>query len=145
MSFVAHGTFNPADAQTNHTIRKLNTSAIVSVNGHAAGMTAGTAQLMKLDTINNRIILGLRNRIAILKKNGYHSTVNRHGFIHACCGNGGPDFLRVQVRCFLCYRNHDNIKGIAVNQSDAFSIRIIYAVPLFNLTEIWEYWIHTKR
>ena len=100
MGFVTLGTFNPADAQTDYTIRKLNTSAIVAMNGHAAGMATRTAQLMKLDTTNNRIILGLRNRIAILKKNGYHSTVNRHGFIHACCGNGGSDFPRVRIRCF---------------------------------------------
>ncbi|MGN0359272.1 MAG: hypothetical protein ACI4EM_00875 [Hominisplanchenecus sp.] len=41
-------------------------------------MGTGTGQLVKLEVINNRIIKGLRNLIAIPDKNGYHSIVNRH-------------------------------------------------------------------
>ena len=37
-----------------------------------------TGQLMKGKVINNRIIKGLRNLIAIPDKNGYHSLVNVH-------------------------------------------------------------------
>lgn len=57
---------------------------IVAMDGHTGRMTAGTRDLMKLNTINDRIIKGLRNMIAILDKNGYHNIVNRHGFIHVC-------------------------------------------------------------
>lgn len=40
---------------------------------HAGRMTVGTGQLMKLNTIYDRIIKGLRNKVAILNENDYHS------------------------------------------------------------------------
>ena len=47
-------------------------------------MPAGTGQLVELDIIYNRIIKGLRNLIAIMDKNGYHSIVNGHRFTCVC-------------------------------------------------------------
>ena len=39
---------------------------------------------MKLKIMNNRIVKGLRNLIAIWDKNGYHSIVNRHRVTCGC-------------------------------------------------------------
>ena len=84
MCFAAHRASDSADVQTYGAIRKFDASMVVAMNGHAGRMTTATGYLMQLNTMNDRIIKGLRNMVAILDKNGYHSIVDRHGFIHAC-------------------------------------------------------------
>lgn len=84
MSPAAFGTSDATDAKTEGAFRKLYASVIVTMDGHACRMATSTGYLMKLNTINDRIIKGLRNMVAILGKNGYHSNVSRHGVIHAC-------------------------------------------------------------
>lgn len=85
---------------------------IVAMDGHTGRMAAGTRELMKLNTINDRIIKGLRNMIAILDKNGYHNIVNRHGFIHVC-GEWRTRLLQGAGPLFFCYKTYDNTKGTA--------------------------------
>ena len=81
MGAAAFGTPDPADPKPYISGRELNSPSVVTMYGKTGGMTTGTGQLVKLDLINNRIIKGLRNMIAILSKNGYHSIVNGHRFI----------------------------------------------------------------
>lgn len=71
---------DPADPEPDISGGKFNRPSVVSMYGKAGGMPTGTGQLVELDLINNRIIKGLRNMIAILSKNGYHSIVNEHRF-----------------------------------------------------------------
>ena len=101
MSLSAFGTADTADAQPGGSIRKLDTSMIVTMYGHTGRMAAGTGHLMKLDTIYDRIIKGLRNKVAILDKNGYHSIVKGHGFIHACSVMADQTFLGCRSAVFL--------------------------------------------
>ena len=81
MGATAFGTSDPTDPEPDISGRKFNGPSVVTMYGKAGGMPTGTGQLMELDLINNRIIKGLRNMIAILSKNGYHSIVNGHRFI----------------------------------------------------------------
>lgn len=55
----------------------------VAVDEHTGRMTAGTGQSAECYVINHRIIERLRNLIAILEENGYHSVVIWRGIIHA--------------------------------------------------------------
>ncbi len=80
MGATAFGTSDPTDPEPDISGRKFNSPCVVTMYGKAGGMPTGTGQLMKLDLINNRIIKGLRNMIAILSKNGYHGIVNGHRF-----------------------------------------------------------------
>ena len=93
MCLPAFRTPDAADTQAECFSWKFDTSLIVTVYGHAGRMTAGTGNLMKLDMVYDRIIKGLRNKVAILDKNGYHSIVNGHGFIHACWVMADRTFL----------------------------------------------------
>ena len=110
MSFTAFRTSDTADAQTDGAIRKFYVSSVVSMYGHTCRMTTGTGYLMKLNTIYDRIIKGLRNMVAILNKNGYHGIVNRHGFIHVC-GEWRTRLLQGAGPLFLSYETYDNTKG----------------------------------
>lgn len=78
MSTPTLGTLDPAYPKPDGPGRKLYIPFVVTVNGKTGRMAAGTGQLMERQLINNRIIKGLRNLIAILSKNGYHSIVDRH-------------------------------------------------------------------
>lgn len=78
MGALAFRASDPADPKPDSSGRKLYIPFVVTVNGKAGTMAAGACQLMELKLINNRIIKGLRNLIAILSKNGYHSIVDRH-------------------------------------------------------------------
>ena len=78
MCALALRTPDPAYPEAESSGRNLYIPIIVTVNGKTGRMATGTGQLMKLEHINNRIIKGLRNLIAILSKNGYHSIVDRH-------------------------------------------------------------------
>lgn len=101
VSLSAFGTADAADTQPGDSGRKLDASIIVAMYGHTGRMTAGTGQLMKLNTIYDRIIKGLRNKVAILDKNGYHSIVNGHGFIHACWAMADRTFSGCRSAVFL--------------------------------------------
>ena len=76
--------FHPADAESEGSGGQLNRPPVVSMNRQTGRMGTGTGQLVKLKVKNNRIIKGLRNLIAIWKKNGYHSVVNVHRFSCGC-------------------------------------------------------------
>lgn len=78
MGSPAFGAFDPTDPEPERPSGQFDGSLIVTMNRQTGRMRAGTGQLVKLNFINNRIIKGLRNLIAILGKNGYHSIVNRH-------------------------------------------------------------------
>lgn len=80
MCTPAFRTSDPADPKADISGREFNSPSVVTMYGKASRMPAGTGQLMELDLINNRIIKGLRNMIAILSKNGYHSIVNGRRF-----------------------------------------------------------------
>lgn len=112
MGPTAFGTSDATDAKTEGAFRKLYASEIVTMDGHTGRMTTGTGYLMKLNTINDRIIKGLRNMVAILGKNGYHSIVNGHGFIHAC-GEWRTGLLQGAGPLFFSYETYDNTKGTA--------------------------------
>ncbi len=84
MGCTAHGAFDTTDAQTDGSAWKFYASLIVTMNAHAGRMTTGTRDLMKLNTVNDRIIKRLRNMVAIPDKNGYHGIVDRRGIIHVC-------------------------------------------------------------
>ena len=66
---------------------------------------------MKLKFINNRIIKGLRNLIAIPDNNGYHREVLLiQAWLSMTVGaDGRPDFSRVRPAVFMLRRN-DNKK-----------------------------------
>ena len=78
MGSPAFRTLYPADSEPERSGREFHSSPVVSMYGEAGSMAAGTGQMMKGKVINNRIIKGLRNLIAISDKNGYHSLVNGH-------------------------------------------------------------------
>lgn len=84
MGSPALGAFHPADTEPDSPGGKFYGSLVVTMDGQTGRMGAGTGQLVKRKVINNRIIKGLRNLIAIWDKNGYHSIVNRHRFTCGC-------------------------------------------------------------
>lgn len=78
MSAPAFRASDPAYPEPYGPGRKFYIPFVVTVNGKTGRMATGTGQLMELELINNRIIKGLRNLVAILSKNGYHGIVDRH-------------------------------------------------------------------
>ena len=60
-----------------YTIRQKDASRIVSVDGQTGRMPTGTFQLVKLDVINDRIVIILRKLVVITDRNEYHGLV-RH-------------------------------------------------------------------
>ena len=80
MGSSAFGAFDPADTKAESTGGQLYSPLVVTMDRQTGRMRAGTGQLVKRKVKNNRIIKGLRNRIAIWDKNGYHSIVNRRRF-----------------------------------------------------------------
>ena len=68
----------PADTEPESSGRQLYGPPVVTMDRQTGRMRTGTGQLVKWKIINNRIVKGLRNLIAIWDKNGYHSIVNRH-------------------------------------------------------------------
>ena len=84
MGSPALGAFHPADTEPENSGRQLYGPLIVTMDRQTGRMGTGTGQLVKLEIINNRIVKGLRNLIAIPDKNGYHSIVNRHRVTCGC-------------------------------------------------------------
>lgn len=84
MGRTTHGASDSADAKADEPILLLYRTFVVAVNREAGGVAAGTDELMELEVIDNGIIKGLRNLIAIWDKNGYHSIVNGHGETCVC-------------------------------------------------------------
>lgn len=78
MGSAAFRTLYPADSEPERSGREFHSPPVVAMYGKAGSVAAGTGQLMKWKVINNRIIKGLGNLIAISDKNGYHSIVNGH-------------------------------------------------------------------
>ena len=74
----------PADTEPESSGRQLYGPPVVTMDRQTGRMRTGTGQLMKLKIMNNRIVKGLRNLIAIWDKNGYHSIVNRHRVTCVC-------------------------------------------------------------
>ena len=63
---------DPADMEKQVTIPGFHGSVIVTVNGKASGMTAGTGKPVELKGIYHIIINFLRNRIAKIDRYSYH-------------------------------------------------------------------------
>ena len=84
MGSTAFRAFHPADTEPESSGRQLYGPSVVTMDRQTGRMRAGTGQLVKRKIINNRIIKGLRNLIAIPDKNGYHSIVNRHRVTCVC-------------------------------------------------------------
>lgn len=84
MGRSAFRAFDPADPEPDSPGRQLYGPPVVTMDRQTGRMRTGTGQLVKLDFINNRIIKGLRNLIAIWDQNGYHSIVNRHRVTCGC-------------------------------------------------------------
>ena len=84
MGSTAFGASHPADTEPESSGRQLYGPPVVTMDRQTGRMRAGTDQLVKLKIINNRIVKGLRNLIAIPDKNGYHGIVNRHRVTCVC-------------------------------------------------------------
>lgn len=84
MGSPANGAFDPADPELDSSGGQFDGSLVVTMDRQTGRMRTGTGQLVKLNFINNRIIKGLRNLIAIWDQNGYHSIVNRHRVTCGC-------------------------------------------------------------
>ena len=84
MGSPAFGTFHPAYTESESSGRQLYGPSVVTMDRQTGRMRTGTGQLVKLKIINNRIVKGLRNLIAIPDKNGYHGIVNRHRVTCVC-------------------------------------------------------------
>ena len=84
MGSSAFRTSHPADPEPEGPSGQFDGSLVVTMYRQTGRMRTGTGQLVKWKIINNRIIKGLRNLIAIPDKNGYHSIVNRHRFSCGC-------------------------------------------------------------
>lgn len=76
--------YDPANTEPEWPSGQFDSPLVVTMNRKTGRMRAGTGQLVKLKFMNNRIIKGLRNLIAIPDKNGYHSIVNRHRVTCVC-------------------------------------------------------------
>ena len=74
----------PADTEPESSGRQLYGPPVVTMDRQTGRMRTGTGKLLKLKIMNNRIVKGLRNLIAIWDKNGYHSIVNRHRVTCVC-------------------------------------------------------------
>lgn len=68
MGSAAFGALHTADTKPENPRGQLYGSPVVTMNRKTSRMRAGTGQLMKLKVINNRIVKGLRNLIAIFDK-----------------------------------------------------------------------------
>ena len=77
MSSSTLRTADTADPERTGTIRKKDAPRIVSVDGQTGRMPTGTFQLVKLDVINDRIVIILRKLVVITDRNEYHGLV-RH-------------------------------------------------------------------
>ena len=84
MGSSAFGAYDPADTEPERPGGQVDGSLVVTMDRQTGRMRAGTGQLVKRKIINNRIVKGLRNLIAIWDKNGYHSIVNRHRVTCVC-------------------------------------------------------------
>ena len=84
MGSTAFGASHPADTEPESSGRQLYGPPVVTMDRQTGRMRTGTGKLMKLKIMNNRIVKGLRNLIAIRDKNGYHSIVNRHRVTCVC-------------------------------------------------------------
>ena len=84
MGRSAFRAFDPADTEPDSPGGQFYSPPVITMDRQTGRMRAGTGQLMKLKMINNRIVKGLGNLIAIPDKNGYHSIVNRHRFSCGC-------------------------------------------------------------
>ena len=84
MGSTAFGASHPADPEPDSSGGQFDSSLVVTMDRKTGRMRAGTGQLVKRKIINNRIVKGLRNLIAIPDKNGYHSIVNRHRVTCVC-------------------------------------------------------------
>jgi len=63
---------DPADMETQVRVARFHSAVIVTVNGEASGMSAGTGEPVELEGIYNIIINFLRNRIAKIDRYSYH-------------------------------------------------------------------------
>ena len=84
MGSTAFGASHPADTEPESSGRQLYGPPVVTMDRKTGRMRAGTGQLVKRKIINNRIVKGLSNLIAIPDKNGYHGIVNRHRVTCVC-------------------------------------------------------------
>ena len=77
MRSSALGTADTADPKRIDAIRKKDAPRVVSVDGQTGRMSAGTFQPVKLEAVNDGIVIILRKLIVIFDRNEYHGLV-RH-------------------------------------------------------------------
>ena len=112
MGSPAFGVCHPTDPEPDGPRGQLYCPLVVTMDRQTGRMRTGTGQLMKLKIINNRIVKGLRNLIAIPDKNGYHGIVNRHRVTCGCEQQQARLFQGAGL-LFLCDNHYDNTKGMA--------------------------------
>ena len=81
MRSSALGTADTADPERTDTVRKKDAPRIVSMDSQAGRMSAGTFQPVKLEAVNDGIVIILRKLIVISDRNEYHGLVR-----HSPCG-----------------------------------------------------------
>ena len=75
MGMTAFPADDPADMEPQVTVPGFHGPVIVTVNGKATGMSAGTGKPVELEGIYHIIINFLRNRIAKIDRYSYHKHV----------------------------------------------------------------------
>jgi hypothetical protein len=75
MSSSTLRTADTADPERTGTIRKKDAPRIVSMDSQTGRMSAGTFQLVKLEAVNDGIVIILRKPIVIFDRNEYHGLV----------------------------------------------------------------------
>ena len=119
MGMSAFPADDTADMKPQVTIPGFHCPVIVTVNGKATGMTAGTGKHVKLEGIYHIIINFLRNRIAKIDRYSYHkherwvmnasNTKCLHRCPYVCVYVTGNQTLVGAVPVMFVYSNMDMI------------------------------------
>lgn len=77
MSGTALGADNSLYTQADGTFRVFGRPVVITVDGKASMMAAGTFQLVELEVVNDRLIKIFGNIVAIFDVDGYHNIIHR--------------------------------------------------------------------
>lgn len=69
----ATGTADAANVKGKEPVRRFEMTGVVTMDGQAAGMTAGAGQTVELERLNKRIIKIWSNRVVFIDEKGYHN------------------------------------------------------------------------
>lgn len=118
MGAAANITENPGNPETDDLIRQPDFTVVTAIPDQTAEVAAGTGYLCEINRKNNFIIKFLRNRVAEINMNGYHSIV--HGVSHVF-GDGGRTQALVgesPAFCFIVTDNYNSTKSPRIKQFD---------------------------